>query len=52
MNDTERAESEAKAQATIDREQYVVCVCGQLFYDAEKYVEHRQQCQHVVRARA
>lgn len=37
------------ATDVIARNQYAVCTCGQLFHDAEQYVDHVETCEIVSR---
>lgn len=40
-----------QVQRAIDKDGHAVCVCGQLFFEAEAYADHVEQCQHAERVR-
>lgn len=51
MSDEQRRAALAEAERTIERDGFVVCVCGATYLYAESYLEHRAICIHLKRAR-
>lgn len=49
MNSQERAKRMRYAESMINSSDNVVCVCGQLFFEAGQYVDHVETCEHAKR---